>query len=104
MAEVTRKLAENIRRRSFFAIITAASNRCLVENFQLICYSQRVNAMWKYDDSGSAQFLKMVEQSDGYSGETLLSRCARKKKLQRKMTKDNYWIGAEENVSMFSKS
>ena len=44
MAEITRILAANIRRQFFFVIITTASTRCLVENFQLICYSQRVNA------------------------------------------------------------
>ena len=44
MAEITRILAANIRRQFFFVIATAASTRCLVQNFQLICYSQRVNA------------------------------------------------------------
>ena len=44
MAEITRILAANIRRQFFFVIVTAASTRCLVQNFQLICYSQRVNA------------------------------------------------------------
>ena len=44
MAEITRILSANIRRQFFFVIITAASTRCLVQNFQLICYSQRVNA------------------------------------------------------------
>ena len=43
---------------------------------------------------------KMAEQLDGGSGETLLTSCARKKRLQRKMTKDYYWIGAEENIEM----
>ena len=44
MAEITRILAANIRRQFFFVITTGASIRCLVQNFQLICYSQRVNA------------------------------------------------------------
>ena len=44
MAEMTRKLAANTRGQFFFAIITEASFRCLVENFQLICYSKRINA------------------------------------------------------------
>ena len=44
---------------------------------------------------------KMAERSDGYSGETLLAPCTRKKRLQRKMTKDNYWIGVQENIGMF---
>ena len=46
----------------------------------------------------------MAEQSDGCHGETLLALCARKKTLQRKMTKDYHWIGGEENNGMFSKS
>ena len=43
---------------------------------------------------------------DGCSRETLtlLALCARNKRLQSKMTKDYYWIGAEENVDMFSNS
>ena len=44
MAEITRILAANIRRQFFFVIANAASTRCLVQNFQLMCYSQRVNA------------------------------------------------------------
>ena len=48
MAKITRTLAANICRQFFFVINTAASTRCLVEKlvekFQLICYSQRVNA------------------------------------------------------------
>ena len=44
MAGITRILAAKIRRQFFFVITTAASARCLVQNFQLICYSQRVNA------------------------------------------------------------
>ena len=48
--------------------------------------------------------LEMAERSDGCNGETLLAPCTRKKRLQRKMTKDCYWIGAEEIISMLSKS
>ena len=44
MAKITRILAENIPRQFFFVITTTASTRYLVQNFQLICYSQRVNA------------------------------------------------------------
>ena len=44
MAEITRILAANIRRQFLFVMTTAASTRCLVQNCQLICYSQRVNA------------------------------------------------------------
>ena len=54
MAEITRTLAANIRRQFFFVITIAASTRCLVQNFQLICYSQRVNATSQYNDSGSS--------------------------------------------------
>ena len=44
MAEITRTLAANVSKQFFFVITTAASTRCLDQNFQLICYSQRVNA------------------------------------------------------------
>ena len=47
---------------------------------------------------------KMAERSDGCSGETLLAPCTRKKRLQRNMAKDHYWIGVQENIGMFSKS
>ena len=46
----------------------------------------------------------MAERSDGSSGERLLAPCTRKKRLQRKMTKDYYWIGVQENIGMLSKS
>ena len=41
---------------------------------------------------------------DDCSGETLLAPCTRKKRLQRKMTEDCYWIGVQENIGMFNKS
>ena len=44
MAEITRILAANICRQFSFVINTAASSRCLVQNFQLICYSLTVSA------------------------------------------------------------
>ena len=44
MAEITRILAVNICRQFFFVTTSTASTCCMVENFQLICYSQRVNA------------------------------------------------------------
>ena len=53
MAKITRILAANIRRQFFFVITTAASTPCLVQNFQLICYSQRINLTPQYKDSGS---------------------------------------------------
>ena len=46
----------------------------------------------------------MAERSDGCSVEKLMAPCTRKKRLQRKMTKDYYWISVQENISMFSKS
>ena len=58
MAEITRMLAANICRQFFFVINTAASTRCLVETFQLICYSQRVNATSQYNDSGGSRCSK----------------------------------------------
>ena len=50
------------------------------------------------------KMFEMAERSDGCSGETLLAPCTRKKRLQRKMTKDYYCIGGQENIGMFSKS
>ena len=50
------------------------------------------------------KMFKIAEGSDGCSGETLLAPCTRKKRLQRKMAKDNYWIGVQENIGMFGKS
>ena len=56
MAETTRTLAAKTRAQLFFVITITASTRCLVENFQLICYSHRLNATSQYDDSGSSIF------------------------------------------------
>ena len=72
MAKITRILAGNICRQFFFVINTAASTRCLVENFQLICYSQRVNATSQIQRQWQFKVFKMAERSDGWSGETLL--------------------------------
>ena len=58
MAEITCKLEVNNRRQCFFVIITTASIRCLVSNFQLSCYLQRLNATLQYVDKGSSSFLK----------------------------------------------
>ena len=57
MAKITDILAANICKQFFSVINTAASTRCLVENFQLICYSQRVNATSQYNDSDSSRWL-----------------------------------------------
>ena len=60
MAKITGMLTANICRQFFFLINinTAASTRCLVENFQLVCYSQRVNATSQHNDSGSSRCSK----------------------------------------------
>ena len=58
MAKITRILAANICGQFFFVINTAASTRCLDQNFQLIRYSQRVNATSQYNDSGSSKCSK----------------------------------------------
>ena len=46
----------------------------------------------------------MAEWWDGCSGETSLAPCIRKEKPQRKITKDCYGIGVQDNIGMFSKS
>ena len=51
-----------------------------------------------------AEVFKMAERSDGCSGETLLAPCACwKKKPQRNITKDYYWVGAKESIGIFNK-
>ena len=106
MAKITRILAGNICRQFFFVINTAASTHCLVENFQLICYSQQVNATIQRHNTTTVvvQDVQNGRRSDGCSGEALLAPCTRKKRLQRKMTKDYDWTGVQENVGMSSKS
>ena len=104
MAETTRKLAASTRRQFFFVASTTASTRCLVQNFQLICSSQRVNARSQCNDVVVRDVRNGRSGWDGCSGETLLVPCTRKKRLQRKMTKHYHWIGVQENIGMFSKS
>ena len=58
MAKITRILAANICRQFFFVVNNAASTSRLVEKFQLICYSQRVNATSQYNDGGSSRCSK----------------------------------------------
>ena len=55
MAEMTHILVANIHRQFFFVMTTTESTHCLVQNFQLICYSQGVNATLQYNDSGSSR-------------------------------------------------
>ena len=104
MAKITRIFAANICRQFFFVINTAASTLCLVQNFQLICYSQRVNATSQYNDSGSSRCSNGRTIGWLQCSETLMTPCTRKKRLQRKMTKDNYWIGVQEHIGTLSKS
>ena len=104
MAETTRKLAASTRWQFFFFASTTASTRCLVQNFQLICYSQRVNAMSQYNNVVVRDVQNGRTRCDGCSGETLLDPCTRKKRLQRKMTEYYHWIGVQENIGIFSKS
>ena len=46
------------------------------------------------------EVFEMAERSDGCSGETFLAPCARRERMQRKMTIDFYWIGAQENNTL----
>ena len=96
MAEITRILAANICKQFFFVITTTASTRFLVENFQLSCYSQRVNATSQYKDSGSSRcstwlndrmvpvvkhcwlFVQGKEAAEKDNQRLLLDRCSRK--------------------------
>ena len=104
MAETTCKLAASTRWQFFFVASTTASTRCLVQNFQLICYSQRVNATSQYNNMAVRDVQNGRTGWDRCSGETLLAPCTRKKRLQRKITKHYHWIGVQENIGMFSKS
>ena len=60
MAKITHILAVNICRQFFFVINTAASTRCLVENFQLICCSQRINARSQYNYNGGSRIEDVI--------------------------------------------
>ena len=57
-----------------------------------------IQRQWQFE------MFKMAKRSDGCSGEKLLAPCTRKKTLQRKMTKDCYWIGVQDNIGMLSRS
>ena len=104
MAETTRKPASSTRWQFFFVASTTASTRCLVQNFQLICHSQRVNATSQYNNVAVWDVQNGRSGWDRCSGETLLAPCTRKKRLQRKITKHCHWIDVQENIGMFSKS
>ena len=85
-------LPANICRQFFFVITTTANTCWMVENFQLICYSQWVNATSQYNNSGSSRCSKWRND------QTLLAPCARNKRLQRKMTNIYKVTGGWENL------
>ena len=100
MAKITRILAADICRQVFFVINNAASTHCLAENFQLICYLQRVSATSQYNDSGKLRYSK-------WSNDRMVAvvkHCWLLVQGIRDCSKDYYWIGVQENVSMLSKS
>ena len=94
--------------------------RIFVDNFSLLSTLQGVFAAWfkiatnllfaaskchvTIQRQWEFKMFKMAEGSDGCSGETLLAPCTRKKRLQKKMTKYNYWIGVQEHIGTLSKS
>ena len=76
-----------------------------VQNFQLICYSQRVNATSQYNDSGSARCSKwpndrMVAMMKYCWLPVQGGRGCR----ERWLTTTTSSIGVQENIGMFSKS
>ena len=89
MAEITSILAANIPRQ-FFNYDHYSEYSLLGSKFStnlLFAASKchvTIQRQWQFN------MFKMSERSDGSSGETLLAPCTRKKKLQRKMTEDNY--------------
>ena len=102
MAEITHILAANIRRQFFFVVTTTASTHCLVKNFELICYLQRANATSQYDDSCSSRCSKWPNDRMVAVVKHCWLFVQGRRRLQRKMTKDYYWIGVQENIGMFS--
>ena len=104
MAKVTRILASNIPRQFFFVITTTASTRCLVQNFQLICYSQRVNATSQYNDSGGSRCSKWPKDRMVAVVKHCWLLVQGKRGCRERWPKDNYWIGVQENIGMFGKS
>ena len=96
MAKITRILSVDICRQFIFVITTAASTRYLVENFQLICCAQRVNATSQYNDSGSSRCSKWPNNRMV----AVMKHCwllvqGKRRYRERKMSKDYYWIGVK---------
>ena len=81
VVEITRIPSGNIYRQFFVVVTSTANTRCLVQNFQLICCSQRVNTMSQYTDSHTFKLYKVAKPPVGCSGETLLASRTRKKRL-----------------------
>ena len=105
MAEITRILAANIPRQFFFVVTTTASSHCLVQNFQLICYSLRVNAMSQYNDSGSSRRSKWPNDPMV----AIVKHCwflaqGRGECRERLLKTTTGYIGVQKNIGMFSKS
>ena len=104
MTEITRILAANIRRTIFLCYRHCSEYSLLGSKFStdlLFAASKchvTIQRRWQF------KMFKMAERSNGCSGETLLALCTRMKRLQRKMTKGNYWIGIQDNIGMLSKS
>ena len=99
MAEITRILAANICGQFFLVITTTASTRCLVQNFQPVCYSQRVNATSQYNHSGSSKCSKWPNDRMV----AVVKHCWLLVQGRRDC-RDYYWIGVQENIGMFGKS
>ena len=57
--------------------------------------------MSQYNDSGCSSCTKWPNDRM-VAVVKLLAPCTRKKRLQKKMTKDYYWIGVQENIGMIS--
>ena len=53
--------------------------------------------------SGSSSFSKWLNDQMVAVVKLLMAPCARKKRFHRKLTENYYWIGAHENIGMFSK-
>ena len=75
-----------------------------VENFQLICYSKRVNAASQYNDGGSSRCSKWPNDRMFAVVKHCWLLVQGKRGCRERMTKDYCWTGVQENIGMFSKS
>ena len=92
MVETTRKLAASTYKQFFFIIVATATTRWLLGNFQLICYSQRVNDTRQYLDSGSLRPSKWP--NDWMVA--VVKHCTL-------LVKRKSWIGPRENIGMLGR-